>query len=133
MHSQPLSIYLSLSCSHLQGEDAAQAESDHHHGQQHGGHIPHVARRLHQGNAPHLPVVAQHDGGQQQPGVEGQQVGIGQNPGGGRERRMWRKRKDGRGAVKDGTEEGRKSNHNFILFLSTLKCLSLYQRINEQG
>lgn len=58
-----------------------QAESDHHHGQQHSGHIAYVTQRLHQGNASHLPVVAQHNGGQQQPGVEGQQIRIGQNPG----------------------------------------------------
>ena len=57
-----------------------QAEGNHHHSQQHSGNIAHVAERLHQGNAAHLPVVAQHDGGQQQPGVKGQQVRVGQNP-----------------------------------------------------
>lgn len=58
-----------------------QAEGDHHHGQQQSGRIAHIARGLHQGNASHLPVVAQNNGGQQQPGVEGQQVRVGQNSG----------------------------------------------------
>lgn len=100
------------------------AEGEHHHGQQHGGDVTYIARRLHQGDASHLPVVTQHHGGQQQPGVEGEQVGVGQDPaerrggggGGCRERKI---------SLNCQTQSKHQSVINVSLFISTLKCLGV--------
>lgn len=119
-----------------------QAESDHHHGQQHCGHVAHIAQRFHQGNASHLPVVTQHDGGQQQPGIEGKQVGIGQNPGESGYREMEDVEKEKRWIEERkrnilityqlsnlDSETKFQSIILFILFISGLKCLAVYLRI----
>lgn len=104
-----VSSYLSISCSYLQREETVQAESDHDHGQQHSGHVAQVAQGLYQGNASHLPVIAQHDGGEQQPGIEGQKVRKGQNPG---ERGKTEKKKSMKGR-KCATLSVLRPNHKF--------------------
>lgn len=66
---------------YLEWKDAAYGECDDHQGQQHGGSVAQIPRGFHQRNASYLPVIAQHSWDQQQPGVEGQQIRICQNPG----------------------------------------------------
>lgn len=70
----------SFSYSYLECKDAAYAKREDHQGQQHRGPVAQIRQGLHQGNASHLPVIAQHSRDEQQPGIEGQQVGICQNP-----------------------------------------------------
>lgn len=92
-----------------------QAESDHHHSQQHGGHVAHITQRLYQGNTSYLPVITQHDGSEEQTGIEGQQVRIRQNPGE-REQRVWTMlRKDRRETEEERKKRQKNLNHTSIL------------------
>lgn len=65
---------------YLEGCHAVQAQQGHRHCQQDCSKVPYIPHGLHQRNTSHLPVVAQGDGCQQKPCIEGQEVGIGKEP-----------------------------------------------------
>lgn len=102
-----------------------QAQSDHHHSQQHSGHVAHITQRLNQGNTSNLPVITQHDGSEEQTGIEGQQVRIRQNPGEREQTQVTMLRKDGRETVEVRNRGQKNSNHTATLSIVKLNLPSL--------